>query len=39
MKQYQKKFSFYGKTVQELLNKINEFTKQYSSGMSFMYLS
>ncbi|MCJ7637191.1 MAG: hypothetical protein MUO21_06840 [Nitrososphaeraceae archaeon] len=24
MKQYHKKFSFYGKTVQELLDKINE---------------
>ena len=24
-----KKFSFYGKTVQELLDKINELTKQY----------
>ena len=29
MKQYHKKFSFYGKTVQELLDKINELTKQY----------
>jgi hypothetical protein len=30
MKQYHKRFYLYGKTVPELLNKINEFTKQYS---------
>jgi hypothetical protein len=30
MKQYHKRFYFYGKTVPELLDKINEFTKQYS---------
>jgi hypothetical protein len=30
MKQYHKRFYLYGKTVPELLDKINEFTKQYS---------
>ena len=30
MKQYHKRFYFYGKTVPELLDKINEFTKQYN---------
>lgn len=30
MKQYYKRFYLYGKTVPELLDKINEFTKQYS---------
>ncbi len=30
MKQYHKRFYFYGKTVPELLDKINEFLKQYS---------
>ena len=35
MKQYHKRFYLYGKTVPELLNKINEFTKQYSVGNIF----
>jgi hypothetical protein len=35
MKQYHKRFYFYGKTVPELLDKINEFTKQYSVGNIF----
>jgi hypothetical protein len=30
MKQNHKRFYLYGKTVPELLDKINEFTKQYS---------
>ena len=30
MKQYYKRSYFYGKTVPELLVKVNEFTKQYS---------
>jgi hypothetical protein len=29
-KQYHKRFYFYGKTIPELLDKVNEFTKQYS---------
>jgi hypothetical protein len=32
MKQYHKRFYLYGKTVAELLDKVNEFTKQYSVG-------
>jgi len=35
VKQYHKRFYFYGKTVPELLDKINEFTKQYSVGNIF----
>ena len=35
MKQYHKRFYFYGKTVPELLDKINDFTKQYSVGNIF----
>ncbi|MDW3604354.1 MAG: hypothetical protein QOK67_04905 [Nitrososphaeraceae archaeon] len=35
MKQYHKRFYFFGKTVPELLDKINEFTKQYSVGNIF----
>ena len=35
MKQYHKRFYFYGKTVPELLDKINEFTKEYSVGNIF----
>ena len=35
MKQYHKRFYFYGKTVPELLYKINEFTKEYSVGNIF----
>jgi hypothetical protein len=35
MKQYHKRFYVYGKTVPELLNKVNEFTKQYSVGNIF----
>ena len=35
MKQYHKRFYFYGKTVPELLDKINEFTKDYSVGNIF----
>jgi hypothetical protein len=35
MKQYHKRFYLYGKTVPELLDKINEFTKQYSVGNIF----
>ena len=35
MKQYHKRFYFYGKTVPELLDKINEFTKQYSVANIF----
>ena len=35
MKQYHKRFYFYGKTVPELLDKINELTKQYSVGNIF----
>ena len=35
MKQYHKRFYFYGKTVSELLDKINEFTKKYSVGNIF----
>ena len=35
MKQYHKRFYFYGKTVPELLDKINEFTKQYIVGNIF----
>ena len=35
MKQYHKRFYFYGKTVPELLDKVNEFTKQYSVGNIF----
>jgi hypothetical protein len=35
MKQYHKRFYFHGKTYQELLDKVNEFTKQYSIGNIF----
>ena len=35
MKQYHKRFYFYGKTVPELIDKVNEFTKQYSVGNIF----
>ena len=35
MKQYHKRFYLYGKTVPELLDKVNEFTKQYSVGNIF----
>ena len=35
MRQYHKRFYFYGKTVPELLDKVNEFTKQYSVGNIF----
>lgn len=35
MKQYHKRFYFYGKSVPELLDKINEFTKEYSVGNIF----
>ena len=35
VKQYHKRFYFFGKTVPELLDKINEFTKQYSVGNIF----
>lgn len=35
MKQYHKRFYFDGKTVPELLDKVNEFTKQYSVGNIF----
>jgi len=35
MKQYHKRFYLYGKTVPELIDKVNEFTKQYSVGNIF----
>jgi len=35
VKQYHKRFYFYGKTVPDLLDKINEFTKEYSVGNIF----
>ena len=35
MKQYHKRFYFHGKTYPELLDKVNEFTKQYSIGNIF----
>ena len=35
MKQYYKRFYLHGKTIPELLDKINEFTKQYSVGNIF----
>ena len=35
MKQYHKRFYLQGKTVPELLDKINEFTKQYNVGNIF----
>ena len=35
MKQYHKRFYLYGKTIPELLDKVNEFTKQYSVGNIF----
>ena len=35
MKQYHKRFYLYGKTVPALLDKVNEFTKQYSVGNIF----
>ena len=39
MKQYHKRFYLYGKTVSELLDKINEFTKQYSVGNIFVSIA
>ena len=36
MKQYHKRFYVYGKTVPELLDKVNEFTKQYMLEISLM---
>jgi hypothetical protein len=35
MKQYHTRFYLHGKTVPELLDKINEFTKQYNVGNIF----
>ena len=35
MRQYHKRFYLYGKAVPELLDKLNEFTKQYSVGNIF----
>ena len=35
MKQYHKRFYFHGKTYPELLDKVNEFTKQYRIGNIF----
>jgi hypothetical protein len=35
MKQYHKRFYFHGKTVPELIDQVNEFTKQYSVGNIF----
>ncbi|HEX7258760.1 MAG TPA: hypothetical protein VF242_11950 [Nitrososphaeraceae archaeon] len=35
MKQYHKRFYVYGKIVPELIDKVNEFTKQYSVGNIF----
>jgi hypothetical protein len=35
MRQYHKRFYLYGKTLPELLDKLNEFTKQYSVGNIF----
>ncbi|HET7643890.1 MAG TPA: hypothetical protein VFK40_10310 [Nitrososphaeraceae archaeon] len=35
MRQYHKRFYLYGKTIPELLDKLNEFTKQYSVGNIF----
>ena len=35
MRKYHKRFYLYGKTVPELLDKLNEFTKQYSVGNIF----
>lgn len=35
MKQYHKRYYLHGKTVSELLDKINEFTKQYNVGNIF----
>jgi hypothetical protein len=35
MKQYHKRFYVCGKTVPEFLDKVNEFTKQYSVGNIF----
>jgi hypothetical protein len=35
MKQYHKRFYLYGKTIPELLDKVNEFTKQCSVGNIF----
>jgi hypothetical protein len=35
MNQYHKRFYFHGKTVSELIDKVNEFTKRYSVGNIF----
>jgi len=35
MRQYHKRFYLYGKTLPELLDKLNDFTKQYSVGNIF----
>ena len=35
MIEYHRRFYLYGKTVPELLDKVNEFTKQYSVGNIF----
>ena len=35
MKQHHKRFYLCGKTILELLDKVNEFTKQYSVGNIF----
>ena len=35
MKQHHKRFYLYGKTIPELIDKVNEFTKQYSVGNIF----
>jgi hypothetical protein len=35
MRQYHKRFYLYGKTMPELIDKLNEFTKQYSVGNIF----
>ncbi len=35
MRQYHKRFYLHGKTIPELLDKLNEFTKQYSVGNIF----
>ena len=35
MKQYHKRFYLYGKTIPELLDKVNEFTQRYSVGNIF----
>ena len=35
MNQHHKRFYFHGKTVSELIDKVNEFTKRYSVGNIF----